>query len=109
MWWRWADARLRPLRFSRLWRVLLGVYIGAMVLFVVGFVILPRQMRLPHAWLPVWYLALVYVWHLFILPATLVLFIPGKLIETIVKIWKTTVIRRDEILFTPGPPDPDSP
>ncbi len=85
-WWRWADARLRVMRRARVGRAMLGAYIGLMLVYVVAFALLPRQMRLPHAWVPTWLLAMVYIWHLVVLPTTMVLFVPGKLVEAIVKI-----------------------
>src|SRR5262245_34086447 len=87
-WWRWADAQLRPLTRPRLWRSLLATWMTALMLYMLAFVIFPRQARAAHQWLSVWYLALAYVWHLLILPVTLLAFIPGRIVGSLVRWWK---------------------
>lgn len=75
-WW-WADRRLRPLESSKPWRWLLGLLVGSQFAVMAWWVIFPITLRKLGGgfWIPVstW----IYVWHLFVLPATLVFLLTG--------------------------------
>ena len=71
-WWRGADRRLRRLRRPRLWRVGLSVFMGLMIAQVVWVGLRGRVLRqTPPAAMTV-PLVVVYVWHLLVLPVTLI-------------------------------------
>jgi uncharacterized protein len=70
-WWLWADRKLRGVPRAKLWRTIVGVWGGFMVGYLLFFIIFNSLARHAHAFLPVWAMAVVYVWHLLILPATI--------------------------------------
>ena len=85
LWWIWADARLRQVK-ARWWRrglrALVGLFCGALLGYLVFFILFPAQGRNAHRWMPVYPLASIYVWHLFVLPATLLgLLIIGSIVR----------------------------
>lgn len=72
LWWWWSDRQVRRLHYGRAWRVAIGLFMG---LQVGGYVwmLASRLVGLPFA-VPTWAVALLYIWHLLILPlATLAL------------------------------------
>jgi predicted MPP superfamily phosphohydrolase len=74
LWWRVADRAVRPLRRARVWRSLLGVFVVAqlafMVMMFVGAIVDHVPLRGPLIW-PV----AAYIWHLFLLPGSVMLFL----------------------------------
>ncbi|HEY8666189.1 MAG TPA: metallophosphoesterase [Tepidisphaeraceae bacterium] len=70
IWWRNSDATLCRLPRPRLWRTLLGAFVGLQVGYMLFFLVLPTAARRSHAWMPTPVLALIYLWHLLILPLT---------------------------------------
>jgi predicted MPP superfamily phosphohydrolase len=70
-WWRWADARLRTVRYSKIWRTLIGLFVGFELGFVIWFIAFPSSGHHAHLWMPTSLLASVYLWHLLILPIAL--------------------------------------
>jgi uncharacterized protein len=73
IWWRWADRALRPLRRAKIWRSLLAAFMLFQLSMYAAVVIFRRTgLRLES---PPTLLAYVYLWHLFILPATIVIWI----------------------------------
>jgi predicted MPP superfamily phosphohydrolase len=68
----WGDRRLRPLRKSKTWRTLLAALIGAQFLMLVWWTLFPGTLRGLGSgfWKPV--SAWLYMWHLLVLPATLI-------------------------------------
>lgn len=75
-WW-WGDRRLRPLRKAAVWRGLLGVLVGGQFIVMFWSVFFSYTMK-PGFWKPV--SAWMYMWHLLVLPATLVCLFFGYLI-----------------------------
>src|SRR5687768_450719 len=69
--WAWGDRKLRRTRRARVWRPLLGLWAGVLLGYLLWFVLLPEQARQAHAWMPAFVLAAMYIWHLLILPPTL--------------------------------------
>src|SRR4051794_32509487 len=70
LWWRWADGRLRALPGGRFWRIALGAFVGILVLCMLVFLTAPAVVRRAHGFLPLPLHAMVYVWHMLILPIT---------------------------------------
>jgi predicted MPP superfamily phosphohydrolase len=70
-WW-WADRRLRPLKRSAWWRSGLAVLVGGQLLVLGWWILLPWTLRGlgGRFWVPV--TAWLYMWHLLVLPATVV-------------------------------------
>src|SRR4051812_22882044 len=70
-WW-WGDLRLRQLRKATIWRWLLGLLVGGQFALMVWWVAFPSTLRpLGLAfWKPV--SAWLYMWHLLVLPATVI-------------------------------------
>jgi predicted MPP superfamily phosphohydrolase len=88
LWWRWADVRLRPVRRARLWRALSALFVGLQLvgfLWVVGGRFVGVRVSLPAV-----VLATIYLWHLFVLPATVV----ALAIAGIVKVVRSLIVRR---------------
>jgi predicted MPP superfamily phosphohydrolase len=75
-WWLWADRRAKRTRRPRLWRSLLATFTALQFGYILWFIMFPDQGRHAHQWLPAPVLAMVYVWHLLILPITLLILIP---------------------------------
>jgi len=69
--WLWGDCKLRRTWHPKVWRPLLGLWSGLLVGYLLWFVLLPAQARQAHAWMPIWVLAGMYIWHLLVLPPTL--------------------------------------
>jgi predicted MPP superfamily phosphohydrolase len=78
-WW-WGDRRLRQVPKAAIWRGLLGVLIGGQFVLMVWWVLFPSTLRpLGNSfWKPV--SAWLYMWHLLVLPATLVFLFFGYLV-----------------------------
>ncbi len=75
-WW-WGDRRLQPLRKAAVWRVLLGLLVGGQFIVMFWSVFFAYTMK-PGFWKPV--SAWMYMWHLLVLPATLLCLFFGYLI-----------------------------
>jgi predicted MPP superfamily phosphohydrolase len=75
-WW-WGDRQLRPLRKAAVWRSLLAVLLGGVFLMLAWWVLFPRTLRGLGSgfWKPV--SAWLYMWHLLVLPITLVAMLFG--------------------------------
>jgi predicted MPP superfamily phosphohydrolase len=78
-WW-WGDRRLRRLRRASTWRTLLGAMVGGQFILLVACVLFPAPLRsLGSAfWKPV--SAWLYMWHMLVLPATLLCLFFGYLV-----------------------------
>jgi predicted MPP superfamily phosphohydrolase len=61
--WVWGDRKLRRTRHPKVWRPLLGLWGGVLLGYLLWFVLLPQEARQAHA--------AMYIWHLLILPPTL--------------------------------------
>src|SRR4051795_4471703 len=77
-WWRWADARVRPLSRARLWRPLWAAFVGVLMGCMRLFLIAPALMRRAHGFLPLPIHAAVYLWHLLVLPLTCIVVLTGR-------------------------------
>lgn len=78
LWWWWADRRLRALPARPVWRGLLAAFVGSLVVCLLIFLAFPAAVRRAHGVLPVPLHAMVYVWHMLVLPFTgLVLLLTG--------------------------------
>jgi predicted MPP superfamily phosphohydrolase len=71
-WWLWADTQLRRLPRRRLWRTLLAVFTSLWLGYLLFFLLFPWWGRVAHHRIPPILLACVYVWHVFVLPITIV-------------------------------------
>ncbi|HSV15473.1 MAG TPA: metallophosphoesterase [Tepidisphaeraceae bacterium] len=71
-WWRWADRRSTVLPRRVVWRTLIALFIGSQLVYLAYFVAAPKSARRVHPWLPMPFIAMVYVWHLLVLPASLI-------------------------------------
>lgn len=78
LWWRRADARLRSLPWARLWRTLLALFIATMILCMLCFMAAPGLLRRAHGFLPLPLHAMVYLWHLLVMPITWILLLAGE-------------------------------
>ena len=75
LWWYLADRRLRPLRWSPLWRSLLALFMGGLLVYMFGMVLAPSLARRSHHFIPMPINAAIYLWHLIVLPASLLTFL----------------------------------
>lgn len=87
-WW-WADRRLRPLRRHVLWRSALATFMGAQ-LALFAWIFASRWTKLDID-IPPWVLALLYLWHILILPTTMILLTAGKLLVAAVTLGRWIV------------------
>jgi predicted MPP superfamily phosphohydrolase len=72
LWWRTADRILRPSPRGRRWRPALATFMAAQVLCLLWIVLGRTLVRDADALIPAWVLIGTFVWHLLVLPATLV-------------------------------------
>ncbi|MGH7176098.1 MAG: metallophosphoesterase [Tepidisphaeraceae bacterium] len=72
LWWQIADRRIRAASAQTGWRIVLGVFVAFQIAYMLFYVVAPREARRPHAWLPVPVVATAYIWHLVVMPASLV-------------------------------------
>ncbi|HZK81730.1 MAG TPA: metallophosphoesterase [Humisphaera sp.] len=68
LWWLAVDRRLQILRHARLWRVLLGAFMGTMTSYVLVILIGPRSFRGSQAPEPQIVHVIAYLWHFIGLP-----------------------------------------
>ncbi|MHC4550196.1 MAG: metallophosphoesterase [Planctomycetota bacterium] len=70
LFWRWADRKLR----ARPWlRGILAAFMLAMLLHVVWILVWPDTARRSHEWLATPWIAAAYLWHLLVLPLSMIL------------------------------------
>ncbi|MEA2708511.1 MAG: uncharacterized protein QOF78_1112 [Phycisphaerales bacterium] len=81
--WLWGDRKLRRTRRAKIWRPLLGLWAALLLGYLLWFILLPAQARHAHVWMPIPALALIYIWHLLILPATLLYILIASLVSGI--------------------------
>jgi predicted MPP superfamily phosphohydrolase len=79
LWWRWADLRLRRLSHAGRWRLLLAAFAGGN-LAVYGWLLLSRWSASSFA-VPQTMLGAAYIWHLVVLPATMLLLAGGGVLQ----------------------------
>jgi predicted MPP superfamily phosphohydrolase len=75
-WWLWADRRARATRRPRLWRTLVAAFTAWEFGYLLWFMAFQDAARHAHQWMPSSILATIYVWHLLVLPITLLILIP---------------------------------
>src|SRR4029453_2149229 len=75
LWWRAGDRMLRPLPRRRPWRVALGVFMAVQVLCLLWIVLGRMVLRTSDAAIPTWLLIATFVWHLLVLPVTVVVWL----------------------------------
>ena len=83
IWWYWADVRLRCLRRGRHWRIALGAFVGCN-LTIYGWLFLSRMTGYPTA-VPSVLLGICYIWHLLILPVTILGLTSATVIRAILR------------------------
>ena len=80
-WWRWADLQLRRLPHAGRWRLLLAGFIaGNLAVYV--WLLASRLGGVPFA-IPTGVLTACYIWHLAVLPATMLVLAGGGLIRAL--------------------------
>jgi predicted MPP superfamily phosphohydrolase len=71
-WWKWADRRLKKQRRSTVWRSVLAFFVASQLLYLIYFTVAPYSARRVRSWIPIPFVATVYIWNLLILPATMI-------------------------------------
>ena len=88
LWWWWGDRRLRPLPGARNWRVAWAAFIvvqfASLVWMFAGRLL--KTTDRPDEWLPVSLVSFVFLWHLIVLPATVVLWLIVSLLLAPVRV-----------------------
>ena len=92
LWWRAADLRFRRGRWALVWRVLIGLFAVAQIVYMLGILIESLARNVPELF-PRDGSVAAYVWHILILPLALVGIATGRLID-----W-----RRRRSAATPSP------
>src|SRR5205823_1229153 len=100
-WWLWADRLLRRTRRPKLWRPLLGLFTGLLLGYLVFFLVFPEQGRHAHLWVPMPVLAGIYLWHLLVLPGTLIGIIVWVAVAATRAWWKRGRRRRSAVIEEP--------
>jgi predicted MPP superfamily phosphohydrolase len=79
-WWRSADRRLRRTSHATLWRMALGCFMAAQVLYMGWMVLCQTGLRIPELWPHPWSIA-AYLWHVLFLPLGILLVFGGWLMN----------------------------
>ncbi len=75
LWWRAGDRLLRPLPRSWRWRAPLGAFMAAQVLCLLWIVLGRMLGGRPELDLPGWVMVVTFIWHLLVLPATVLVWL----------------------------------
>src|SRR3954469_18465284 len=104
-WW-WGDRQLRPLRKAAPLRVLLGMMLGGLFLMLAWWVLFPRTLRGLGSgfWKPV--SAWIYMWHLLVLPITLIAMLFGYSVYWLGNLLTRLVGQRPKVAMPVIPPAP---
>jgi predicted MPP superfamily phosphohydrolase len=103
-WWLWADRRVRRTKHPMLWRPLVGLFSGLQLGYLLWFITFPTEGRHAHAWMPIPALAAIYVWHLLVLPMTLLVVIGDGTVRAIAWRWRRRQWPVADMLKTAAPP-----
>jgi len=68
VWWRWADRRVRDVRWAR---IVVGAFVLGMAVFPLTLVFFRPAALRSHEWLPMGYVAATFLWHFILLPGVL--------------------------------------
>ena len=71
VYWRWADRRLRVVRPTRVWRGLLAAFVLFQLLILGTWFLSPTLLRTTQSHFPKPAVASIFVWHLLVLPASM--------------------------------------
>jgi predicted MPP superfamily phosphohydrolase len=104
-WW-WGDRQLRPLRKGTTLRALLGLMLGGLFLMLMWWVLFPRTLRGLGSgfWKPV--SAWIYMWHLLVLPTTLLAMLFGYSVYWQGNLLTRLVGQRPTLAKAATPPSP---
>jgi predicted MPP superfamily phosphohydrolase len=70
LWWRWAHRTLGKTPHAKVWRIALGLFMGVMLGYLLILMVAPGYGRRSYTIVPQPVLAMIYLWHLLVLPAT---------------------------------------
>src|SRR6476660_7355309 len=93
LWWLWADRVARQMRHPKVWRPLVGLWSGLLLGYLAWFIAFPTEGRHAHAWMPIWALAVIYLWHLIVLPGLVVCMLFGKIVGGARSLWRKFIAR----------------
>ena len=88
-WWRIADRRVSLLPGSALWRSLLALFIGTMIVYLLMIVLWIAPLRRSHSPFPIPVHTLVYLWNFLALPATLMLMLGAQVGRALRKVGRS--------------------
>ena len=72
VWWFCADRWLRRTKRQVLWRSMMAVFMTVQLTFVVWMIVHRDSARNVHLWVPSTGMAVIYIWHMIVLPVTIV-------------------------------------
>lgn len=104
-WWFWAHRKLRAIPNAKLWQRLVAAFVAAQLL-ALTFLFVTRFAGL-HAPFPLLVLAALYIWHLIVLPITVVLSFSGELLAAIGRVARGVFARSSSAEAT-APADSES-
>jgi uncharacterized protein len=104
-WWKWADRRLKKQPRSTLWRSILAFFVASQLLYLIYFALAPYSARRVRSWIPIPFVATVFIWNLLVLPATMISIGVGKVAGvlkriTIDRIRRSTPLELDARLLS---------
>ena len=106
-WWFIVDRRLRNFRHSRIWRAAIGIFMSTQMSYMVYLFAAVFVENLPRIFPPFWEVA-AYLWHLGILPATLLIMALASIVRGILKLARRTR-RRNQTEILSRKPVPRAP
>ncbi|HTL28850.1 MAG TPA: metallophosphoesterase [Tepidisphaeraceae bacterium] len=86
LWWRWADRMLRTAPHAKVWRSILAVFMSVLLLYLLMFLIAPGYGRRSYTFLPQPMLAMIYLWHLLVMPGVAIIAGVGAMGQRITRI-----------------------
>src|SRR5436190_8039509 len=72
LWWIWAHRAARRLARPRVWRPMIAAFSIAQLGYIIFVVFAPVMARRTHIWTPMPIVVAIYLWHLLIMPGTLI-------------------------------------
>ena len=86
LWWRWAYHVLGRAPHARYWRFALGLFMSVMLGYLLIFMVAPGYGRRSYTIIPQPVLAMIYLWHLLVMPFTALVALVVAILRGIVRI-----------------------
>jgi predicted MPP superfamily phosphohydrolase len=90
LWWWWADRRIQSIGGRRirrqLGRAVVGAFVAMQLSYLAYFIVAPVSARRSHDWVPAPLLASIYLWHILVLPPSVVAILMAAAVRNAVRL-----------------------